>query len=95
MSAYYYGTPPWVFRDPPRRRRRREEYDCPDPYEQIERHEKWMEYWKKRVKEEGKKPPSSGEQLMMFLTQLSVMIVIGLPLGLLFLKMMESLYKLN
>jgi hypothetical protein len=84
------------FGPPPRsRRRRREMTEFQDPIAQLEYWEASIKKLKESFKEkkDDKKPPSAIEQLYMFLAQISVMIVVGYPLGTLFIKVVEGLYK--
>ena len=92
---HFMGLPPMMQRK--RHRPRRDNTYYPDPWEQLFHAKQMLKQWEdeltKEKKKEDKKPPSGWEQLQMFMAQISVMIVFGYPLGLLFIKTVESLYK--
>jgi hypothetical protein len=90
---WHFMVPPW--QQPNRRRNSRRDYECPDPFEQIMRAKAFISQWEedlKKNKKEDKKPPSGWEQLQMFIAQLSVMVVVGYPLGKLFIMLVEKSY---
>lgn len=96
--AWHFMMPP-PFPPPPRRRRRGygREPEFADPIAQLEYWEasikKLKESFKDEKKKDDKKPPSGWEQIQMFMAQISIMIVFGYPMGLLFIKIVEGLYK--
>ncbi len=77
-----------------RRRRRRSHYEQPDPFDYIIRQREELDelerYYKERAdknkdnKEKDKKPPNAYDQLRDLIVKVSVMTVVGTPLGLLY-----------
>lgn len=96
---YRYGyAPDWHFIMPPfaprPRRRRHRDDEYMDPMAQIEYWENAIKQLKDKLKDKkDDKKPSGWEQLQIFIGQISVMIVIGYPMGALFIKFVEGLYK--
>lgn len=101
MNPYNGHTPFWMFMNPPPPRRKRHNHNYSQPQtvdDIIEAHKKWGEYLeeiKKKEKEKEKKPPKQSEVAMSLIAQLSIMIVVGLPIGIGYAKLIRWMLGIN